>query len=375
MCEVSVIVPIYDVEPYLRECLDSALAQTFADFELILVDDGSPDGCGRIIDEYAQRDARIRVVHQENRGLSGARNAGLDIANGTYVCFLDADDRMKPTLLEQSVAEMRTGVDMVVFDREIFPANYDYPALHHFHEPRMYETTDQRSRLNLICNTYITSVIIYEVWSRMFRRDLIELHRLRFYDNAKIYAEDIYFCSCYLAHASKVSVIPDTLYEYRQRSDSITGRTPTETLLPRMHLLGRAIREHLEASDDCEWLASEAHLIEYQLLQGHLWRSYVRQVVMDESFRETRERLRELDDDVDDLDRIVRATFATLRKDPSALYINGRLRRLALPVVLPCLTGKESVRLSVTCAALRVAQTVFRPAILKHAKRFGISYE
>lgn len=90
--EISVIVPVYKVEPYLRQCIDSILAQTFTDFELILVDDGSPDNCGAICDEYAARDSRIVVIHQENHGLSAARNAGLDIMRGQYVTFVDSDD-------------------------------------------------------------------------------------------------------------------------------------------------------------------------------------------------------------------------------------------------------------------------------------------
>jgi glycosyltransferase involved in cell wall biosynthesis len=89
---VSVIVPIYKVEPYLRPCLDSILAQTYHNLEIILVDDGSPDSCGAICDEYAEKDSRIRVIHKENGGLSDARNAGMDIATGDYYYFVDSDD-------------------------------------------------------------------------------------------------------------------------------------------------------------------------------------------------------------------------------------------------------------------------------------------
>lgn len=89
---ISVIVPVYKVETYLPACVDSILSQTFSDFELILVDDGSPDACGAMCDGYAREDSRIRVIHQKNGGLSAARNAGLDIAKGEYVTFVDSDD-------------------------------------------------------------------------------------------------------------------------------------------------------------------------------------------------------------------------------------------------------------------------------------------
>ena len=100
MPEISVIVPVYNVEEYLRPCIDSILEQTFTDFELILVDDGSPDRCGEICDEYEQIDKRIRVIHQENGGLSAARNAGLDQMSGEYVTFIDSDDVVAEDYLE-----------------------------------------------------------------------------------------------------------------------------------------------------------------------------------------------------------------------------------------------------------------------------------
>ena len=106
MLEVSVIVPVYKVEPYLRQCVDSVLAQTFTEFELILIDDGSTDGCGRICDEFSaeERDYPVIVVHQENRGLSAARNKGIDICRGDYILFVDGDDTIEPDMIEMLVS-------------------------------------------------------------------------------------------------------------------------------------------------------------------------------------------------------------------------------------------------------------------------------
>ena len=100
MPEISVIVPVYKVEKYINKCVDSILAQTFTDFELWLVDDGSPDNCGTICDEYAQKDARIKVIHKKNGGLSDARNAALNLMNGKYVFFVDSDDWISEDALE-----------------------------------------------------------------------------------------------------------------------------------------------------------------------------------------------------------------------------------------------------------------------------------
>ena len=98
---ITVIVPVYKVEKYLRRCIDSIIAQSYKNLEIILVDDGSPDNCGRICDEYAKKDDRIRVIHQKNGGLSAARNTGLDIATGDYIGFVDSDDYIAPDMYEK----------------------------------------------------------------------------------------------------------------------------------------------------------------------------------------------------------------------------------------------------------------------------------
>lgn len=100
MPEVSVVVPVYKVEKFISRCVDSVLCQTFADFELILVDDGSPDGCGKICDEYAKKDSRIKVIHKSNGGLSDARNVGIDTATGDWLMFLDSDDWLHPETIK-----------------------------------------------------------------------------------------------------------------------------------------------------------------------------------------------------------------------------------------------------------------------------------
>ena len=112
---ISVIIPVYNVEEYLCRCVDSVLDQTYRNTEILLVDDGSPDNCPAICDEYARQDARVRVLHQENKGLSGARNAGIDVAKGQWLAFVDSDDYLAPDFLERLLeACERTGSDLSV---------------------------------------------------------------------------------------------------------------------------------------------------------------------------------------------------------------------------------------------------------------------
>lgn len=98
MCKLSIIVPVYDVEPFLRRCVESILSQSFEDFEVILVDDGSPDRCGFIIDDYSKKDERVIPIHQQNKGVSEARNVGLNVARGKYIGFVDPDDWIEPEM-------------------------------------------------------------------------------------------------------------------------------------------------------------------------------------------------------------------------------------------------------------------------------------
>lgn len=115
MIPLSIIVPVYNTEDYLPKCIDSILAQTFHDFELILIDDGSSDRCGEICDEYAAKDTRIRVIHSENRGVSAARNTGLDIAQGEYIGFADSDDWIEPEMYETMIRTAQENeVDVVI---------------------------------------------------------------------------------------------------------------------------------------------------------------------------------------------------------------------------------------------------------------------
>ena len=119
--KISVVIPVYNVEKYLQECVNSVLRQTYTDFEVILVDDGSTDSGGRICDDYAQKDPRVRVIHQANGGLSVARNTGLRAAQGKYVYFLDSDDYIEDHTLEALIflAE-KESADIVFFDGYVF---------------------------------------------------------------------------------------------------------------------------------------------------------------------------------------------------------------------------------------------------------------
>ena len=223
MPTTSVIVPIYNVEPYLRRCVDSILAQTYTDFELILVDDGSPDNCGTICDEYAAVDNRVRVIHQANGGVSRARNAGLDTAVGKYIYFCDGDDYIEKELLSDAVRAM-DGYDMVVFntvfikdDTEVNEYSILQKSDYHVNSNRWNEPK-YRSWF-LAWDFFDWNNFGFSVWCRLFRKDIIDRYNLRFPEDVVI-TEDVCFIFCYLLHTRSLLTIPGAYYYRVERSDS-----------------------------------------------------------------------------------------------------------------------------------------------------------
>ena len=271
MCKVSIIVPVYGVEDYICPCVESALNQTFTDFELILVDDGSPDGCGAILDEYALSDRRVRVIHKENGGLSSARNAGLDVAKGKYIYFLDGDDAMFPNLLETAVPQMDEGFDLVAFNFEaIMNGVADARWGRYIPERREYLFPGPEARWTFLYRVFGRCGIHWEAWNRIFRRDLIEQWHIRFADNRKIFAEDLCFSYCYLAHARRVLTLPDALYHYIVRPDSITALAGQRLHLAEFEALAEEVLAHFDACPDCAYLSEHPLPLWYMVIRAPL---------------------------------------------------------------------------------------------------------
>lgn len=223
----SVIVPIYKVEPYLRQCVDSILAQTFSDFELILVDDGSPDGCPAICDEYAGKDARVRSVHQPNAGPTPARRNGLSFAAGEYICFVDADDWVVPHWLEtvRDCIDKNGQPDMVLYDFFQVEGDEGLPDL--FAPEGYYDKARLEAEVYpwMLCDIRhlpddprhqdfgSRQLFPGYLWSKAFRRELLAAHfitddRITVFEDVAMAYECLYWAdSAYIAH--------DKLYAYR----------------------------------------------------------------------------------------------------------------------------------------------------------------
>ena len=208
--KISVIVPVYKVEPYLRKCLDSIVNQTYRNLQIILVNDGSPDKCGAICDEYAAGDRQIEVVHQENGGLSAARNTGLKLANGDYIGFVDSDDWIELDMYEYLLANaLKYQADIAVCGRVERYKTYSVPR-----NCANVRVLDTEMALELLLRD---AEVQNCVWDKLWRRELFD--NIRFPVGRTF--EDIAVAYKLFAKAEKVVCLPDIKYNYLQRQGSI----------------------------------------------------------------------------------------------------------------------------------------------------------
>lgn len=238
--QFSIIVPVYNVAPFLAQCLDSVTGQTFSDYEVWVVDDGSTDGSGVICDRYAQKDSRVHVIRQENQGLSGARNTGLQHAQGQWIAFVDSDDWISTDYLEVvSRRIQKTPAELYCFNscKMCEDGTQSAGKLIFFPENDgvVFRTEKERYRY------YIDKILHYQVgweaWHCVFSRSLIEQHGLRFQPTQEVFAEDLLFNLQYALYVKNVEYICNILYFYRQRGSSLLGQKKLETILPRIQCL------------------------------------------------------------------------------------------------------------------------------------------
>lgn len=207
---ISVIVPVYNTAPFLRECVDSLLHQTFSDFELLLVDDGSTDDSPAICDDYAARDNRIRVIHQENRGLSGARNAGIDAAKGTYLSFVDSDDAVAPRYLE-ALWDAARSAQIAVGQFVKFSGRLPEAC-----EGGSVEQISGKEAIHWVNRCSDDRIPMVVAWGKLYERSLFASLR---YQTGKWHEDEFLIHRLYGA-AAQVAVTAETLYYYRQHGES-----------------------------------------------------------------------------------------------------------------------------------------------------------
>lgn len=260
---ISVIVPIYRVEKYLPACIDSILNQTFTDFELILVDDGSPDRCPEICDETAKRDARVRVIHQANAGLSAARNAGIEAARGAWLSFVDSDDYIAPHFCEKLYqTAQRTNADCVMCSVQ----NVDESGK--LIDSALMRMADEvktgREVLRKIGRDDVTPYLT--AWNKLYRRKLFNTLRYP----AGRQNEDVFVFAELFCQVQRAACVAEPLYFYRKRIDSIMNSAVTLRNLDEMWAYVNCF-EHLQ-QDDEESILKETEKRVFAKLTGVYYR-------------------------------------------------------------------------------------------------------
>ena len=211
---VSVIIPVYRVEDLLRRCVDSILAQSYQNLQVILVDDGSPDRCGEICDEYSNQDSRVTVLHQANGGLSAARNAGIDIARGKFITFVDSDDWLHLDMVEELIQLARTSGADITMCR--YASTDAHGNVRDTSELWTRELTNVQALNELLGTDYINMVVS---WGKLYRRELLD--GVRFPEGR--FHEDEFTTHRLLHRAKLVTMTGRSLYYYWKRDESITS--------------------------------------------------------------------------------------------------------------------------------------------------------
>ena len=224
MPTISIIVPVFNTEHYLKDCLDSILRQSYSDFELLLVDDGSSDGSGAICDAFAQKDSRVNVFHSENKGVSSARNLGLDHAQGSYVMFVDSDDELPEGALENLISET---ADFSVGG--LLRIKQGCGQEFRFHGGRLYREEEIERFLD---DTLPVTVLMEGPAGKLYKTGIIRKNGLKF-DEKLHYGEDKVFVYTYLLYAESFETVNEIVYIQKRREGSLSSNiTGPEHLKP-----------------------------------------------------------------------------------------------------------------------------------------------
>ena len=224
---ISIIVPVYKVEDYIRRCIDSLLTQTYMNTQIILVDDGSPDMCGRICDEYAATDTRIQVIHKENGGLSDARNAGLLAAKGEYIAFVDSDDWVAPDYLERMYEALcKQNADIC-----------ECSVQRTSDEVLSVKTADASEKVfgteSALAELIQDGVFRQHVWNKLYKKEIIDTYNICM-DESLQWCEDFVFNLEYVLHADTIAALPVPVYYYVKTEGSLVAKNLSLTKIVQM---------------------------------------------------------------------------------------------------------------------------------------------
>ena len=236
----SVVIPVYNVDKYLEECVNSVLSQSYDNIEVIIVDDGSTDSSPKLCDKISNRDNRVKVIHKKNGGLSSARNCGILEAQGDYLIFLDSDDYWKDLSLLETINRCisENKVDLLCFGYQEFDDTIKKFGKALFNEKLFFD--NHSSKESIVYKALKTGVYVSSAWVKVLNRRLVIDHDLFFVENTT--SEDIDWSARVLINANDILIMPKNAYVYRQRAGSIAHSLKTENLLMLANNIKRCVK-------------------------------------------------------------------------------------------------------------------------------------
>lgn len=222
--KVSVIIPIYNSEEYLSKCIESVLSQTYKNYELILINDGSTDGSKSICDDYANHYNQIKVFHRSNKGVSAARNFGIDVATGEYLCFVDSDDYIESIMLEELIKESQQGLCDLIISGIYFKRNDGKSWNNIIGEFQMEGKKMIKDKLPLLFNSYL----LYNPVGKLYKASIIKDNNLKFTENVSFGEDPIFNCN-FIKLVEQVKVVNKSYYNYvKHGGTSLSNRFNVE---------------------------------------------------------------------------------------------------------------------------------------------------
>ncbi len=251
---VSVVVPVYNVKKYLEKCLESLLSQSYEKIEILVVDDGSTDGSGKLCDQFAKRDKRIKVFHKKNGGLSDARNYGIKIANGKYVCFVDSDDYVKKTYVEKlykAISENKADIAVCGFEQIVCDEGNKKSEV----VPTARVRTGKEATIE-----FLTGDFNLVAWNKMYLKELFVKNEI-WYPVGKIHEDNLTTYKL-ISKAKKVVFFSDALYVYiTKRKGSITQQSSREKSLKTFEQMAKEAIRYLQDDEEMKSAAEVALMI------------------------------------------------------------------------------------------------------------------
>ena len=292
MSTISVVIPVYNVEKYLDKCIESIIRQTYKKFEVILIDDGSTDSSGKLCDNWADKDSRIQVIHQKNRGSSAARNEGIRSATGEFLVFIDSDDYISEHLFEHFIQTMDRNTDWALCRYEYISSD-SVSKIYEIVDNTEFDLDSSQKKVDFLLNILLQYKINFELWGKCFRTSLIQENHLLMPEGIHL-AEDMYFCTLYTCVAKNMKIVDYVGYHYIEHGESVMRKANENLYLDMMNELVLHLYQEAEGRN-WDFLLEEMPMIHGMYMNQQYQKMYLGMERASEKLVEAAKKIQNID--------------------------------------------------------------------------------